>query len=150
MTIIRWTPARELATMQERMNRLFEDAMSVPRRAEDVAAPASFAPAVDIYETDREIVLKADLPGMQLKQIQIKVEDDVLSLSGERRLDAGVTEENYHRVERAYGAFSRGFSLPRTVDRDKIGASYKDGVLTVTLPKKEEVKPRQIKIDVAQ
>jgi HSP20 family protein len=109
---------------------------------------SSWAPAVDIYETDKEISMKAELPGMQEKDIDIKVEDNVLSISGERRMEKEIKEENYHRIERAYGSFNRSFTLPRTVDRDAIKAAYKDGVLTVTLPKKEEVKPKQIKIGV--
>jgi HSP20 family protein len=150
MAIIRWTPVRELATMQERMNKLFEDVMKPPYGSDQGMAASNWAPAVDIYETDKEIVLKAEIPGMQEKDIQIKVEDNILSVSGERRMEKEVKEENYHRIERSYGSFSRSFTLPQTVDRDQIKAAYKDGVLKVTLPKKEEVKPKQIKIDVAQ
>jgi HSP20 family protein len=139
---------RELATMQERMNKLFEDTLKPSARGEDGLSVANWAPAVDIYETDKEIVLKAELPEMQEKDISIKVEDNVLSVSGERKMEKEVKEENYHRIERSYGSFSRSFTLPQTVDRDTIKASYKDGVLKVTLPKKEEVKPKQIKIDV--
>jgi HSP20 family protein len=149
MPIIRWTPFRELATMQDRVNRLFEDVMKSPQRSEETLN-ASWAPAVDIYETDKEIVLKAELPEMQEKDIDIKVEDNVLSITGERRMEKEVKEENYHRIERSYGSFNRSFTLPRTVDREGIKAAYKDGVLKVTLPKKEETKPKQIKIDVAQ
>ena len=105
---------------------------------------------MDIYETDKEIVMKAELPEMQEKDIEIKVEDNILILSGERKMEREVKEENYHRIERAYGSFNRSFTLPRTVDRENIKAAYKDGVLKVLLPKKEEVKPKQIKIDVTQ
>jgi len=150
MAVIRWTPLRELATMQERMNKLFEDTLKPTLRGDDGLSVASWAPAVDIYETDKEIVLKAELPEMQEKDIDIKVEDNVLSVAGERRMEKEVKEENYHRIERSYGSFNRSFTLPRTVDREGIKAAYKDGVLKVTLPKKEEVKPKQIKIDVAQ
>jgi len=149
MAVIRWTPFRELSTVQERMNKLFEDAMRAPYRSDEAFAPPAWAPAVDIFETGKEIVMKAELPEMQEKDIDIKVEDNVLSLTGERRMSKEVKEENYHRIERSYGSFSRSFTLPRTVDREGIKAAYKDGVLTVTLPKKEEVKPKQIKIDVA-
>ncbi len=149
MAIVRWTPLRELSTMQERMNKLFEDVMRSPNRADEGFAVAAWAPAVDIYETDKEIVMKAELPEMQEKDIEIKVEDNILIVSGERRMAKEVKEENYHRIERSYGNFNRSFTLPRTVDREQIKASYKDGVLTVLLPKKEEVKPKQIKIDVA-
>jgi HSP20 family protein len=136
--------------MQERMNKLFEDVMKSPYRSDEGLSTPSWAPAVDIYETDKEIVMKAELPEMQEKDIEIKVEDNILILSGERRMEKEVKEENYHRIERAYGSFNRSFTLPRTVDRDNIKASYKDGVLKVLLPKKEEVKPKQIKIDVNQ
>ena len=149
MAVIRWTPFRELSTFQDRMNKLFEDVVKTPYRPEEGFSPSAWAPAVDIYETDKEIVLKAELPEMQEKDIDIKVEDNVLSITGERRMEKEVKEENYHRIERAYGSFNRSFTLPRTVDREGIKAAYKDGVLKVSLPKKEEVKPKQIKIDVA-
>ena len=150
MAVIRWTPFRELATMQERMNKLFEDVMRSPDRPDEGFSVAAWAPAVDIYETDKEIVMKAALPGMQEKDIEIKIEDSTLIVSGERRMEEEVKEENYHRIERSYGSFHRSFSLPQTVDRDKIKAGYKNGVLTVTLAKREEVKPKQIRIDVGQ
>ena len=150
MAIVRWTPLRELSTMQERMNKLFEDAIQSPYRPEEGFAVPAWAPEVDICETDKEIVLKAELPEMQEKDIAIKVEDNILVVSGERRMEKEVKEENYHRIERSYGNFHRSFTLPHTVDRDNIKASYKDGVLKVVLPKKEEVKPKQIKIDIGQ
>jgi len=150
MAVIRWTPFRELSTVQDRMNKLFEDVMKPPYRSDEGLATSAWAPAVDIYETDKEIVMKAELPEMQEKDIDIKVEDNILSITGERRMEKEVKEENYHRIERAYGSFNRSFTLPRTVDRENIKAAYKDGVLKVTLPKKEEVKPKQIKIDVGQ
>ena len=150
VAIVRWTPFRELSTMQERMNKLFEDVMRSPNRAEEGFAVAAWAPAVDIYETDKEIVMKAELPEMQEKDIEIKVEDNILIVAGERRMEKEVKEEHYHRIERSYGSFHRSFTLPHTVDRDNIKASYKDGVLKVVLPKKEEAKPKQIKIDVGK
>ncbi len=150
MAVIRWTPFRELSTMQERVNKLFEDVMKPPYHSDEGLGMSAWAPAVDIYETDKEIVMKAELPEMQEKDIDIKVEENILSVSGERRMEKEVKEENYHRIERSYGSFHRSFTLPRTVDRENIKASYKDGVLKVVLPKKEETKPKQIKIDVAQ
>lgn len=150
MAIIRWTPFRELATMQDRMNKLFEDVMKSPYRADEGLSTATWAPVVDIYETDKEIVMKAELPEMEQKDIEIKVEDNILAISGERKMEKEVKEESYHRIERSYGCFHRSFTLPHTVDREKIKAGYKDGVLKVVLPKKEEVKPKQIKIDVGQ
>lgn len=150
MALVRWTPFPELSTMQERMNRLFDDVIRSPYRSDEGFAPAAWTPVVDIYETEKEIVLKAELPELQEKEIEIKVEDNTLIISGERRMEKDVKEENYHRIERSYGSFRRSFTLPHSVDREKIKAGYKDGVLKVVLPKKEEAKPRQIKIDVGQ
>jgi HSP20 family protein len=150
MAIVRWTPLSELTTMQEKVNKLFEDVIKSPYRSDEGFALAAWAPAVDVYETDKEIVLKAELPEMQEKDIGIKVEDNNLIVSGERRMEKEVKEENYHRIERSYGSFHRSFALPSTVDRENIKASYKDGVLKVILPKKEEAKPKQIKIDVGK
>jgi HSP20 family protein len=150
MAIVRWTPLPELTTMQERVNKLFEDAIKSPYRPDEGFAVSAWAPAVDIYETDKEIVLKAELPEMQEKDIGIKVEDNNLIVSGERRMEKEVKEENYHRIERSYGSFHRSFTMPNTVDRENIKATYKDGVLKVILPKKEEAKPKQIKIDVGK
>jgi HSP20 family protein len=149
MAVIRWTPFRELATVQERVNKLFEDVIRPPYR-QDEGMTAAWAPAVDIYETDKEIVLKAEIPEMQEKDVEIKVEDNVLTVSGERKMEKEVKEESYHRIERSYGTFSRSFTLPQTVDREKIAAAYKDGVLRVTLPKREETKPKQIRIEVGK
>ncbi len=123
MAIVRWTPFRELSTMQERMNKLFEDVMRSPNRSDEGFAVAAWAPAVDIYETDKEIVMKAELPEMQEKDIEIKVEDNILIVAGERKMEKEVKEENYHRIERSYGSFHRSFTLPHTVDRENIKAS---------------------------
>ena len=150
MAIVRWTPFRELSTVQDRVNKLFEDVIRSPYRSDEGFAVSAWTPAVDIYETDKEIVLKAELPEMPEKDIEIKVEDNNLIVSGERRKEKEVKEENYHRIERSYGSFYRSFTLPHAVDRENIKASYKDGVLKVVLPKKEEAKPKQIKIDVGK
>jgi len=150
MAIVRWTPFRELSTVQDRVNKLFEDVIRSPYRSDEGFAVSAWTPAVDIYETDKEIVLKAELPEMPEKDIGIKVEDNNLIVSGERRKENEVKEENYHRIERSYGSFYRSFTLPHAVDRENIKASYKDGVLKVILPKKEEAKPKQIKIDVGK
>lgn len=148
MAIVRWVPFRELSTVQERVNKLFDDMIRSSDRSDEGFGVSAWAAAVDIYETDKEIVLKAELPEMQEKDIAIKIEDNNLILSGERRMEKEVKEENYHRIERSYGNSHRSFTLPHAVDRENIKASYKDGVLKVVLPKKEEAKPRQIKIDV--
>ena len=149
MAVIKWTPIKDLAAMQERMNKLFEDVMRPPYRTDEGLSSATWAPAVDVFETDKEIVMKAELPELVEKDIKIHVEDNVLSIAGERNMDKEIREENYHRIERSYGTFHRSFTLPNTVDRDQIKASYKDGVLKVVLPKKYEIKPQQIKIDIA-
>jgi HSP20 family protein len=154
MAIVRWEPFRDLVSIQERMNRLFDEAFrgNPPRAAgeDDWALGGSWAPAVDIYEQEGNIVLKAELPGVDAKDVDIHVENNVLTLRGERRFDSEVKRDNYHRVERAYGSFARSFTLPNVVDTERIKAEYKDGVLRVTLPKKEEAKPKQISISVAK
>jgi HSP20 family protein len=109
----------------------------------------SWNPSVDIFETDNDVVVKAELPGMDPKSIEVRLENNVLTLKGERHFDKETKEENYHRVEREYGTFSRSFSLPMTVKEDKITAEYKDGLLKIVLPKKEELKPKTIKIEAA-
>jgi HSP20 family protein len=150
MAIVRWEPFRDLVNIQDRMNRLFDEAFRGTPRAgeEDWALGGSWAPLVDIYEHEGNIVLKAELPGIEPKDVDIRVENNVLTLRGERRIDTEVKREQYHRVERAYGAFSRSFTLPSVVDTEKIKAEYKDGVLRMTLPTREEAKPKQINIAV--
>jgi len=152
MAIIRWEPFRDLVSLQERMNRIFDDAFRGASRGseEDWALGGSWAPAVDIYEQGHDIVLKAELPGVDPKDVDVRVENNVLTLRGERKLDNEVKRENYHRVERSYGAFTRSFTMPNMVDTEKIKAEYKDGVLRVSLPKKDEAKPKQISINVSR
>jgi len=145
MAVSRWDPFRDLSVLQERMNRLFEDA-SRTYRSDEPAATTTWSPSVDIFETAGEIVVKAELPGMDRKDITLHLENNVLTLKGERRFEKETKEENYHRIERAYGGFSRAFSIPATVDEEKIRADYKDGVLKIVLPKKDQVKPKQIRI----
>jgi HSP20 family protein len=143
-----WDLMRELATMQDRMNRIWGNYYE--RGREDVSSRGSWLPPVDIFETeDREIVLKAELPGLRREDINLAVENNTLTIRGERKLDNEIKQENFHRVERAYGSFVRTFSLPPTVDSGRIGAEYKNGVLTVKLPMREEAKPRQIDVQVA-
>ena len=141
MAIVRWEPARELASMEvDRLNRMFStfygDQFS-----------RGWTPAVDIYETENhEIVLKAELPEMKRENIGITFENQVLTIRGERQLDESIKRDSYQRIERAYGAFSRSFTLPATVDAAHITAAYKDGVLTVRLPQRDEAKPKQIEV----
>jgi len=145
MAIIRWDPFREMVTLREKMNRLFEDAVTSRGEEKDIVA-SSWTPAVDIYETEDEIVLSAELPGLADKDVEIKLEDNTLTIRGERKFEKTTKEEDYHRIERAYGSFYRSFSLPHYVDQDKIKARHEHGVLKVHMPKKSESKPRQVKI----
>jgi HSP20 family protein len=126
--------------------RLFEDAFT--RMLSEPQTNRPWAPAVDIYETENELVLKADLPDVDLKDIDVRVENQTLTISGERKFEKNDTTKGYHRIERSYGTFVRSFSLPNSFDTETIGAEYKNGVLSVTLPKKEAAKPRQVKVEV--
>jgi HSP20 family protein len=140
MTLVRWNPVRELASMEvDRLNRMFTDLYGGFSR--------SWVPAVDVYENDdHEFVLKAELPEMKREDIAITFDNGVLTLKGERRAELETSRENYHRVERQHGTFTRSFTLPATVDAARIHASYKDGVLTIRVPQREEAKPKQIEI----
>ena len=146
MAVIKWDPFRDLNILQDRMNRLFEDAERGIRRSEEPASTTIWSPAVDIYETEGEIVVQAELPGMDRKDISLNLENNVLTIRGDRQFKKETKEDNYHRIERSYGGFSRSFSIPTSVDEDKIRADYKDGVLRIALPKKEQAKPKQIQI----
>jgi HSP20 family protein len=149
MAIVRWTdPFREFSQLQDRLNRAFADAYG--RHDDALLTSGSWVPPVDIYQTgDSELVLKAELPDMTREDIELTVDKGTLTIKGEKKFANDVKEEQFHRVERRYGAFSRSFSLPPTVDTARVGADYKNGVLTVRLPLREEAKPRQIKVDVA-
>jgi len=145
MSLVRWDPFDELASLRERVNRLFNETLG----ESGVAPLRSWRPACDIKETDSEVIITADLPGLTKDDITVEVNGDVLTLSGERKHEAEDKKEGYHRIERAYGRFQRTFSLGTEVNLDAIKAVFKDGVLTITLPKSEAVKPKQIPIDVA-
>ena len=147
MTMVRWDSLRDVVAHQEQMNRMFERFYSRPK--EDLNRGA-WAPAVDIYSNGQhELVLKAELPDMKQEEIELTVEDNTLTLRGDRKLDTEVNEDQFHRIERSYGPFARTFALPPTVDSSKVNAEYKAGMLTVRLPLREEVKPKQIKIQIA-
>jgi HSP20 family protein len=148
MAMVRFDPFRDLAVLQDRMNRMFNEAYN-PRPSDDLMSRGTWTPAVDIYEVDGGLVLKAELPDMRREDIDVSVENNTLTIRGERKLDNEIKQENFHRIERAYGSFSRSFSLPNTVDATKIGAEYKNGVLSIKLPVREEAKARQIQIDAA-
>ncbi len=128
--------------------RLFEDAFT--RIMTEPRANRPWSPAVDIYETENELVLKADLPDVDLKDIDVRVENQTLTISGERKFESQDSGKGYHRIERSYGSFTRSFAVPNTFDTDKIMAGFKNGVLSVTLPKKEAAKPRQVKVQVSE
>jgi HSP20 family protein len=148
MAIVRWTdPFREFAQLQDRLNRVFAEAQG---RDEALLSSGNWLPPVDIYQNgEHELVLKAELPDMTRQDIDITVDKGTLTIKGEKKLTAEVKEEQFHRIERRYGTFSRSFSLPPSVDPGRVAAEYRNGVLTVTLPLREEAKPRQIKVEVA-
>jgi HSP20 family protein len=146
-TISRWDSFRGLGSLQDQVNRLFEDRFNRARAAESDLG--TWAPAVDIYETEHELVVKAELPEVDENEIDVRVENNTLTIRGERKFQKEVSEDNYLRVERVYGPFTRSFSFPNTVDVDAIKAEYRHGVLTVRMPKREESKPKQIKIGVS-
>ena len=149
MSMVRFDPFRELSTMQDRINRIFGDAYS-RRQDDDLTQRGEWFPPVDIYENGNdEIVLKAELPGLQREDIDLRVENNTLTLRGERKRDNEIKQEQYHRVERSYGAFSRSFSLPSRIDTEKVRAEFKEGVLSIKLPVKAEAKPRQIEVSVS-
>jgi HSP20 family protein len=147
MTVLtRWNPYRDLSTLQNRMSRLFEEQYGAGR--EESLTTGAFVPAVDVYEDEHSIQLKLEVPGIDEKDLDIKVENNVLSVSGERKLEKEEKEENFHRVERRYGSFTRSFTLPSTVSTDDIQADYDHGVLKIRLAKRAEAKPKQIKVSV--
>ena len=145
-TITRRDQSRSL-TLQDEVNRLFED--NFTRERSGHADLATWAPAVDIYETENELVVKADLPDLQEKDIDVRITNNTLTIRGERKFENGVKEDNYLRIERSYGSFMRNFSLPNTVSSENIRADYRNGVLTLHMAKREESKPKQIKISVS-
>jgi HSP20 family protein len=142
----RWEqPFRGASTLQEQINRVFGDVVG---RTGEESNLTPWAPAVDIYETENELVVKADLPDVNPQDLDIRVENNILTIRGERKFEAKVHDDNYLRIERAYGSFSRSFSLANSVNSDAIKADYHDGVLTLSIPKTEEAKPKQIKVNV--
>ena len=147
--ITRWDPFRELNTITDRMNRLFQDSFGAAgTRTEEGLSTLNFVPPVDIYEDEQHITVKMEVPGIEQKDIDIRVENNTLSVRGERKFEKEEKEENFHRIERRYGTFYRAFSLPTSVDVDDINADYDNGVLKIKLAKKAESKPKQIKVNV--
>jgi HSP20 family protein len=147
MTVLtRWDPFREFSTLQDRMNRLFHDSFGEGR--DEALTTTGFAPAVDVYEDEHNVTLKIEVPGIDEKDIDVRIENNVLTVHGERKFEKEEKEENYRRIERQYGSFTRSFTLPNTVDSEKVNANYEKGVLKITLAKKAEAKPKQIKVNV--
>jgi HSP20 family protein len=148
MTLLtRWDPFREFVTLQDRMNRLFRDSYGTEGR-EEALTSTTFAPPVDVYEDEHSVTLKIEVPGIDEKDIDVRIENNTLTVHGERKFEKEEKEENYRRVERQYGSFTRTFTLPNTVEQDSVHADYEKGVLKISLAKKAEAKPKQIKVNV--
>jgi len=149
MAIVRWNPFRDMMNLRSEMNRLFDDFRSESPYESEGLTYSPWQPAVDIYEDTESVIIKADLPDLDQKSVTLRVENRNLLIKGERKLEKEEKKENYHRIERAYGSFQRSFTLPETVDVEKISAETKNGVLSIVLPKKPETKPKQIDIKVS-
>lgn len=143
-----WDPWRDFGSLQERINKMFDDTIRSAGAGDEELATGAWSPAVDIHETDDSYVVSADLPGLKKDDIQINVEDNTLTIKGEKKFEERVPKDKYIRVERNYGTFVRSFSLPQNVDSGKIKATFKDGILDLTLPKREESKPKKIAVQV--
>ena len=146
MVITRWDPFRELSTLQNRVNSLFQD---YGRQGQDeLTASGSFIPAVDVYEDEHKVTLKLEVPGVNQQDLDVQIEKNTLTIRGERKFEQEEKEENFQRIERRYGSFSRSFTLPNTIDTESVNASYEHGVLKIELAKREEAKPKQIKVNI--
>ena len=147
MAITRWRPFRDMVSIQDEMNRLFDDFFGRPVTRPSWAEEA-WCPCVDMSETKDNVIIKAEIPGMSKEDVKVSAQDNVLTLTGEKKQEKEEKDANYHRIERSYGSFSRSFTLPTSVQPDKVKATYKDGILRITLPKTEEAKPKEIPISV--
>jgi len=146
MVVTRWDPFRELATLQNRVNSLFQD---YGRPGQDeLTTTSSFVPSVDVYEDEHKVTLKLEIPGIKQEDVDIRLENNTLTVRGERNFEKEEKEENFHRIERRYGSFARSFTLPNTLDTDSVNASYENGVLRIELAKRAEAKPKQIKVNI--
>jgi HSP20 family protein len=145
--ITRWDPFRDLAQLQDRVNRLFQESAS-HAGSEEAFATTSFVPPVDIYENEHNIVLKLEVPGVDQKDLDIRIDNNTITIRGERKFEKEAKEENYHRVERSYGSFQRSFGLPNTVNPEQVTADFENGILKITLAKRAEAKPKQVKVNV--
>lgn len=147
MVLTRWDPFRELSSLQNRVNTLFQD-FNRGQGQEALLTTGNFVPPVDVYEDEHKITLKLEIPGIDQKDVDIRYENNTLTVRGERKFEKEEKEENFHRIERSYGSFARSFSLPNTVDQDNIHAEYANGVLKIDLAKRAEAKPKQIKVNI--
>jgi len=146
MVITRWDPFREFASLQNRVNSLFQD---YNRSGQDeLSLTSSFVPAVDVYEDEHKVTLKLEIPGVTQEEVDIRLENNTLTVRGERKFEKEEKEENFHRIERRYGSFARSFTLPNTLDADSVQANYENGVLKIELAKRVEAKPKQIKVNI--
>lgn len=146
MTMItRWDPFREFATLQDRLNRVFQES---PAQRDELMTTGTFIPPVDVYEDEHKITLKLEVPGIEEKDLDVRVENTTLTVRGERKFEREEKEENFHRIERRYGSFSRSFTLPNSIDTENVRASYENGVLRLELAKRAEAKPKQIKVNI--
>jgi len=148
LKLIRWDPFIDLVTLQEKLNRIFESNLIKSRYDEEELGSGVWAPPVDILETPESIFIIVELPGLDKKSIHVEVKENVITLKGERKFVKGIKEEQYHRIERYYGKFIRSFNLPSSVEKDKAEARFKDGILKVTLPKSQKIKPQQVTVEV--
>ena len=148
MSIMKWRPRRDLVSIRDEMNNLFDSFFSGWPEPRKGLLEGEWAPSIDVAETEDEITVTAELPGVKQEEVDITIADDVLTLKGEKKEEKEVKEKNYHRIERSYGSFQRSIALPTGVQADKAKATYKAGILKITVPKVEEAKPKQIKIDV--
>ena len=148
MTIVRWDPFRNMTTLQDRINRVFDEAANRSKDYDDEMSKCDWRPIVDIFDTEKAIVINAELPGVTREDITLDVKENILSLKGERKSSEEVKKENYYRMERCFGSFERAFTLPSAVDQEKIKANFKDGILRIEIPKPEEKRPKQISINV--
>ncbi|MGA8529081.1 MAG: Hsp20/alpha crystallin family protein, partial [Acidobacteriaceae bacterium] len=149
MAITRWDPFRDVLTLQNRMNTLFHD-FNRTQGEGDALSTAAFVPPVDVYEDEHKIVLKLEVPGMKEDDLDIQVENNLLTVKGERKFEKEEKEENFHRIERRYGTFYRSFTIPTTVNAESVKASYDAGVLRIELEKRAEARPKQIKVEVGK
>lgn len=145
MAIIRWDPFRDMMTLRERMNRLFDETYGSKEEETDIKTGV-WSPAVDIHESDKNLVLTAELPGIKEEDVEVNIDGNTLSISGKREFEEEAKKDDYHRIERSYGSFFRSFTLPSYIDQDKVKAEYDNGLLKVTMPKKPELKPKKVKV----